>query len=145
AEAEAIDARARALEVQSQAVLAQELIHLLPEIAAEYAQAIGAIDTMTVVSADGTSKVAGDAMGNIKGLLDMARDTVGIDLVGMLNSAVSGTAAGAAAGRAARGEQAGHQDSASELVQRARQSAAETLRATDDAARANDDESGNEN
>lgn len=101
AEADAIDARARALETESQAVLAQELIQLLPQIAGEYANAISAIDTMTVVSADGTSKVAGDAMGNIKGLLDMARDTVGIDLVSMLNGVVAGGAAGAAAGRAA--------------------------------------------
>lgn len=102
AEAAAIDARARALETQSQAVLAQELIHLLPEIAGEYAQAIGAIDNMTVVSADGSSKVTGDAMGNIKGMLEMARETVGIDLVGMLNGVVAGGAAGAAAGRASQ-------------------------------------------
>lgn len=100
AEAQAIDARARALEAQAESVLAQELIHLLPAIAREYAQAIGSIDTMTVVSADGTAKVAGEAMGNLKGLLDMARDTVGIDLVGMLNGAVTGGAAGSAAGRA---------------------------------------------
>ncbi|UOQ61712.1 SPFH domain-containing protein [Leucobacter rhizosphaerae] len=104
AEAIAIDARARALETQSQAVLAQELIHLLPEIASKYAEAIGAIDNMTVVSADGTSRVAGDAMGNIKGLLEMAKDTVGIDLVGMLNGVVAGGAAGAAAGRASQSE-----------------------------------------
>ncbi|WP_244301253.1 flotillin family protein [Leucobacter insecticola] len=102
AEAVAIDARARALETQSQAVLAQELIQLLPEIAGKYAEAIGAIDNMTVVSADGSSKVAGDAMGNIKGLLEMAKDTVGIDLVGMLNGVVAGGAAGAAAGRASK-------------------------------------------
>lgn len=100
AEAIAIDARARALETQSQAVLAQELIQLLPQIAGEYAQAISAIDSMTVVSADGTAKVAADAMGNIKGLLEMTKETVGIDLVGMLNGAVVGGAAGAAAGRA---------------------------------------------
>lgn len=100
AEAQAIDARARALEAQAESVLAQELIHLLPAIAREYAQAIGSIDTMTVVSTDGTSKVAGEAMGNLKGLLDMARDTVGIDLAAMLNGAVTGGAAGAAAGRA---------------------------------------------
>ncbi|WP_024356530.1 SPFH domain-containing protein [Leucobacter chironomi] len=104
AEAAAIDARARALETQSQAVLAQELIHLLPEIAGEYAQAIGAIDNMTVVSADGSAKVTGDAMGNIKGMLEMARETVGIDLVGILNGAVTGGAAGAAAGRASQGQ-----------------------------------------
>lgn len=101
AEADAIDARARAFESQSQAVLAQELIQLLPTIAGEYANAISAIDTMTVVSADGASKVAGDAMGNVKGLLDMARDTVGIDLVSMLNGVATGGAAGAAAGKAA--------------------------------------------
>lgn len=104
AEAAAIEARASALETQSQAVLAQELIHLLPSIAAEYARAIGSIDNMTVVSADGASKVAGDAMGNIKGLLEMAKDTVGIDLVGMLNGVAAGSATGAAAGRAARQE-----------------------------------------
>ena len=106
AEANAVEARAAALETQSQAVLAQELIHLLPSIAAEYARAIGSIDNMTVVSADGASKVAGDAMGNIKGLLEMAKDTVGIDLVGMLNGVATGSATGAAAGRAARSEPA---------------------------------------
>jgi flotillin len=109
AEAAALEAKGRAeataIETQSQAVLAQELIHLLPEIASEYAQAIGAIDNMTVVSADGTSKVAGEAMGNIKGLLEMAKDTVGVDLVGMLNGAVTGGVTGAAAGRAASSAQ----------------------------------------
>ncbi len=101
AEAQAIDARARALEAQAGAVLAQELIHRLPAIAHEYAQAISAIDTMTVVSTDGSSKVAGEAMGSLKGLLDMARDTVGVDLAAMLNGAVTGGAAGAAASAAA--------------------------------------------
>ncbi|MBP6685001.1 MAG: flotillin family protein, partial [Leucobacter sp.] len=37
----------------------------------------------------------------LKGLLEMARETVGVDLVGMLNGVVTGSAAGAAAGRAA--------------------------------------------
>lgn len=100
AEAKAVEARGHALATQADSVLAQELIHLLPAIAHEYAQAIGAIETMTVVSADGTSKVAGEAMGNLKGLLEMAKDTVGIDLAGVLNGAVTGGAAGAAAGRA---------------------------------------------
>lgn len=102
AEAEAIEARAKALAQQSQAVLAQELIHLLPAIAKEYAGAISSIDNMTVVSADGSSRVAADAMGNIKGLFEMAKDTVGIDLAGMLGGVVTGTAAGSAAGRASR-------------------------------------------
>jgi flotillin len=108
AEAIAIDARARALETQSQAVLAQELIQLLPQIAAEYASAISSIDSMTVVSADGTSKVAADAMGSIKGMLEMTKETVGIDLVGMLNGAVVGGAAGAAAGRASSEPRVGY-------------------------------------
>lgn len=116
AEAQAIDARGRALELQAESVLAQELIHLLPSIAHEYAQAIGAIDTMTVVSADGSSKVAGETMGNIKGLLDMARDTVGIDLAGMLNGAVAGGAAGHAAGRAsAQGDRATREETRAQL------------------------------
>ena len=124
AEAAAVEARGRALETQSQAVLAQELIHLLPEIASEYAQAIGAIDNMTVVSADGTAKVTGDAMGNIKGLLEMTKDTVGVDLVGMLNGVVTGSAAGAAAGRAARAEDAPAGETATaETVAQAHESA----------------------
>lgn len=113
AEAEAIDARAKALEQQSQAVLAQELIHLLPAIAKEYAQAIGAIDNMTVVSADGTSKVAGEAMGNIKGLLEMTRDTVGVDIVGIINGVATGGAAGSAAGKAMKTQPSSAADSAS--------------------------------
>lgn len=113
AEAEAIDARAKALEQQSQAVLAQELIHLLPAIAKEYAQAIGAIDNMTVVSADGTSKVAGEAMGNIKGLLDMTRDTVGVDIVGIINGVATGGAAGSAAGKAMKTQTSSAADVAS--------------------------------
>lgn len=131
AEAQAIDARARALEAQAESVLAQELIHLLPSIAREYAQAISAIDTMTVVSADGTSKVAGEAMGNLKGLLDMARDTVGIDLAAMLNGAVTGGAAGAAAGRASqrtggKSERSGGREALQKAQDRAAQSAVTT-------------------
>ncbi len=125
AEAQAIDARARALEAQAESVLAQELIHLLPEIAHEYAQAIGSIENMTVVSTDGTSKVAGEAMGNLKGLLDMARDTVGIDLAGMLNGAVAGGAAGAAAGRASSKASAGARSN--EAAGRVRETAAHAL------------------
>ena len=132
AEAQAIDARARALEAQAESVLAQELIHLLPQIAHEYAQAIGAIENMTVVSTDGTSKVAGEAMGNLKGLFEMAKDTVGIDLAGMLNGAVAGGAAGAAAGRASS-------KASSESTERARQTASHALGVADSAiATAND-------
>ncbi|TDP89581.1 flotillin [Leucobacter luti] len=118
AEASAIGARSKALEQQAHAVLAQDLIALLPTIAGEYAQAIGNIDQMTVVSADGTAKVAGDAMGNIKGLLEMAKDTVGIDLVSMLNGAVTGGAAGAAAGRAQAHSAGahGHTDEVADVV-----------------------------
>ena len=131
AEAAAIDARGRALETQSEAVLAQELIHLLPEIAGKYAEAIGAIDTMTVVSADGTSKVAADAMGNIKGLLDMARDTVGIDLVGMLNGVTAGAATGAAAGRASRGSGADFADAGAGAARELAEASGSVARAAD--------------
>ena len=131
AEANAIDARARALEQQAESVLAQELIHLLPAIAREYSQAIGAIETMTVVSTDGTSKVAGEAMGNLKGLLDMARDTVGIDLAAMLNGAVAGSAAGSAAGRAAGAQNEDPALANTRQAIRARQRADEALASAD--------------
>src|SRR5690606_33483633 len=60
AEAEAIAARAEALADQSQAVLAQEALHILPMIARELAAGYGSIDNMTVVSADGANKITGD-------------------------------------------------------------------------------------
>lgn len=102
AEADAIAARGDALEGQYQQILAQELVSLFPQIVENYAGALGAIGNMTVVSTDGSgaSAVAGQTVGGIKGAMELAHETLGIDLAGLLNGAVAGGAAGSAAAQA---------------------------------------------
>lgn len=100
AEAKATKARGDALAEQAQQVLAQELIKVFPEIVKNYASALGGIGNMTVVSADGASAVAGQTIGGIKGVLEMAHETLGVDLTSIVNGAVTGSAAGSAAARA---------------------------------------------
>ena len=100
AEAEATKARGEALADQSQQILSQELIKIFPEIVENYAKALGGIGNMTVVSADGASAVASQTIGGIKGVLEMAHETLGVDLTSIVNGAVTGSAAGSAAARA---------------------------------------------
>lgn len=98
AEADAIAARADALADQSQAVLAQEAMHILPLIARELAAGYGSIDNMTIVSSDGSNKVTSDMVGNIAGVTTMLKDATGIDVAGLINGAVTGQATGQALG-----------------------------------------------
>lgn len=99
AEANAIEARGKALEVQSQAVLAQDLISKLPEMMQTMANAYAGIDNLTIISADGPSKITGDMVGNVAGTMQMVKDTVGVDLVSMINGTVTGKATGSAIGK----------------------------------------------
>lgn len=100
AEAEAIAARAEALSKQGEAVLAQQLIELLPSIAKELASAYGSIDNLTVVSADGANKLSGDVVGNMAGMTEMLKDTVGIDLTSLITGRATGHAIGEGLGSA---------------------------------------------
>lgn len=98
AEAVVILERAKALETQSQAVLAQDLIARLPELMGTMAAAYSGIDNLTIVSADGPSKITGDMIGNVKGVMEMTKDVVGIDLASLLTGAVTGRVTGNAIG-----------------------------------------------
>ena len=100
AEAKSIEARGKALAEQSQAVLAQQALEILPKIAAELAAGYGSIDNLTVVSADGANKLTGDIVGNVKGITTMLKDATGIDVAGLITGVVTGTAAGNAMGKA---------------------------------------------
>lgn len=100
AEAKSIEARGLALAEQSQAVLAQQALEILPRMAKELAAGYGSIDNLTVVSADGANKLTGDMVGNIKGITEMLKDATGIDVAGLLTGVVTGTAAGNAMGKA---------------------------------------------
>lgn len=94
AEASAIEARAKALAAESEAVLAQQLIEVLPAMAREFATAYAGIDNLTVVSADGANKLTGDVVGNMAGITEMLRDTVGIDLPSLVTGRETGRAIG---------------------------------------------------
>lgn len=103
AEADSIAARADALAAQSQAVLAQDVIKALPEIAAKFADGYAGIDQLTIVSADGANRINNDIVGGMKGLTEMVKDSVGVDLPGIMNGVVTGSATGTAIGRSLDG------------------------------------------
>lgn len=100
AEADTIKARGEALAEQAQAVLAQQAIETLPLIAKELASTYGAIDNLTVVSADGANKLTGDVVSNVKSVTTMLKDATGIDVTGIINGVAAGSAAGNALGKA---------------------------------------------
>ncbi len=88
AQAEATHAQAEALREQGEAVLAQQVIALLPEIVRAAAEPIGSIDQLTVVSTDGASamtRTVGQVLGEGQ---EVIKSLTGMDL----NALVSGIA-----------------------------------------------------
>jgi flotillin len=96
AAAAATHAQAEALKEQSQAVLAQRLIDVLPQMAAAIAQGIGNIGNYTVVSSDGagTDSVNKDIAGGLTSTFEILKNTTGIDVAGLINSGAQGRALG---------------------------------------------------
>lgn len=99
AEASAIEARADALAEQSAALLAQELIQILPLVAEQFGRAY-ADSNMTIISADGTQQVSRDMVGGMATMTTMLRDATGIDIAAIINSSAQGNALGSALGKA---------------------------------------------
>lgn len=99
AEAEAIAARAEALAEQSAALLAQELIQILPAVAEQFGRAY-ADSNITIVSADGSNQVSRDMVGGMTTMTQMLKDATGIDIAGIVNANAQGTAIGSALGKA---------------------------------------------
>ncbi|WP_066582961.1 SPFH domain-containing protein [Cellulomonas timonensis] len=93
AAAEATKAQAEALREQGAAVLAQQVIALMPEIVRAAAEPIGAIDSLTVVSTDGASALTKNVAQVLSEGQDVIKSLTGLDL----NSLLSGAAGGAAA------------------------------------------------
>ena len=104
AEASATKAAAEAVAQQSEALLQMRLIDALPLIARELAAPMSNIDQLTVVSTDGASQLAKNAVSGITEVDAMLTSTMGVGIRELIGSLVGGTAAGAAAGSAiARG------------------------------------------
>ena len=90
AAAEATHAQAEALREQGDAVLAQQVIALLPEIVRAAAEPIGAIDQLTVVSTDGASQLTrtvGQVLGEGQ---EVIKSLTGLDLNALLAGVASG-------------------------------------------------------
>jgi flotillin len=102
AEAEAIAARAEALATESQAVLAQQMIGVLPAVAEKFAEAY-ASSNITIVSADGANKVTGDMVGGIASVNTLMKDVTGIDITGIINGRAVGEGVAEGLGKAKGG------------------------------------------
>ncbi|MFC8190199.1 SPFH domain-containing protein [Cellulomonas sp. NPDC057328] len=103
AAAEATRAQAEALREQGEAVLAQQVIALLPEIVRAAAEPISGIDQLTVVSTDGASAVTrtvGQVLGEGQ---EVIKSLTGLDLNDLVSSI-----AGRAVARPAAGQVDGH-------------------------------------
>lgn len=95
AEAEAIEARGVALQKEAQAIIAQDMLKILPDIARELAAGYGHINNLTVVSADGaTGAIAGEIVSGLTSITKAVEGATGIDLPGLVNTAVGGAVAG---------------------------------------------------
>ncbi|MCD2443298.1 flotillin family protein [Agromyces sp. SYSU K20354] len=100
AEAAATKAAAEAVAQQSEALLQMRLIDALPLIARELAAPMSNIDQLTVVSTDGASQLAKNAVSGITEVDAMLSSTMGVGIRELIGSLVGGTAAGAAAATA---------------------------------------------
>lgn len=96
AEASATKAAAQAVAEQSEALLQLRLIEVLPALARELAAPMGNIDQLTVVSTDGASQLARNAVSGITEVDAMLASTMGVSIKDLLGAFVGGTAAGAA-------------------------------------------------
>jgi flotillin len=99
AEASATKAAAEAVAQQSEALLQMRLIDALPLIARELAAPMSNIDQLTVVSTDGASQLAKNAVSGITEVDAMLSSTMGVGIRELIGSLVGGTAAGAAFAR----------------------------------------------
>lgn len=102
AEARATELRVAALRDESEALLQQRAIEILPEIAKQLAAPYAAIDNLTVISTDGASHLSKQVVGGVTEVTKLLKDATGIDLASMLTGAVGGRAAVGAVGRGNR-------------------------------------------
>lgn len=106
AEAEAMDRRAEAFAHYNDAAVLQMLIEVLPQVAREVAAPLAAIDNLNVISTDGAGALPRQVTDNVVQTLSMLQTSTGLDLQGMIRSAVEG-AGGNGSGSKRKAELAG--------------------------------------
>jgi flotillin len=100
AEARATELRVAALRHESEALLQQRAIEILPQIAKELAAPYASIDNLTVISTDGATKLSNDVVNNVTQVSTLLKDATGIDLTKLFNGATrrSGDSSGQSIG-----------------------------------------------
>lgn len=89
AEAGATKARSDAL-IDGQALLQQDAIRMLPEVAREMAAPMANIDSLTVVSTDGASQLSKNVASGVAEVSGLLKGSTGIDLASLFTGAVGG-------------------------------------------------------
>ncbi|MFV0452396.1 MAG: flotillin family protein [Propioniciclava sp.] len=88
AEAEAMEKKADAYARYSDAAVIEMLIKVLPDIAERVSAPMGAIDNLTVISADGANQLPKQVTSGVVGTMQMLKDAAGIDLAALARSYV---------------------------------------------------------
>lgn len=95
AEAEAIEKKAIAMAKMNDAAVIEMVLNTLPKMTAAAAAPLSNIDNMTVYGSDGGSKLVADVMQTNNQVFEALKAN-GIDLAGMLNGYITGSAVGKA-------------------------------------------------
>lgn len=102
------DARASAIKAESDAYQAfpesarlQMVLDALPKLAQPYADALNAIDDITIIDNDGASRLPGQVSTGVQELAQMLKAQTGIDLLELVRGSGSSGGSGATAGSAA--------------------------------------------
>lgn len=95
------EARAAAIKAESEAYQAfpesarlQMVLDALPKVAQPYADALGAIDGITIIDSDGASRVTGQVATGVQELTTLLKAQTGLDLLDLVRGLAPGTARG---------------------------------------------------
>lgn len=89
AKAESQEKLAKAFESNGQMIIMQELVKVLPDIAAKLAEPLSQIQNMTVY--DGVESISGASASQLPGLFDFIKSSTGMDLANMMEQRAAGT------------------------------------------------------
>lgn len=98
AEAEAMNKRADAYARYNEAAVLEMLVSVLPQMARETAAPLSSIDKLTVVSTDGVSQLPRQVNSNMVEVMEMLKNTTGVDLAQLLAKYTGQATSDAAAG-----------------------------------------------
>lgn len=90
AEAKATSANADAYAKYNEAAKLALVLEVMPKIAEEIARPYSSIDSISIVSPDGESKLSQNVTSGMKSVMDSMRSTMGVDVEGFLQTLTAG-------------------------------------------------------